>query len=124
MAVIINGDTGIDKITDGSIVTADFASTVPLGTKNLIINGNMQIAQRGTSAAGVTAGGYLTVDRFQFNVGNSLGTWTVSQDTNVPSGQGFANSSKLLCTTANASPATNAFLTLFKKNRSTKSYNN
>jgi hypothetical protein len=115
MAVIINGDTGIDKITDGSIVTADFASTVPLGTKNLIINGNMQIAQRGTSAAGVTAGGYLTVDRFQFNVGNSLGTWTVSQDTNVPSGQGFATSSKLLCTTANASPATNAFLTIVQK---------
>jgi len=32
-------------------------------------------------------------------------TWTISQDTDVPTGQGFANSLKLDCTTADASPA-------------------
>jgi len=111
MAVIINGDTGIDKITDGSIVTADFASTVPLGTKNIIINGAMQVAQRGTSTSSITSGGYHSVDRFAFSP-QTLGTWTMSQDTDVPGGQGFANSVKMLCTTADASPATGDFLLL------------
>jgi hypothetical protein len=101
MSVIINGDTGINKITDGSIVTSDFASTVPLGTKNLIINGNMQIAQRGTTTAGITSGNNFVLDRFIFNTG-SIGTWTLSQDTDAP--DGFSNSMKLQCTTANASP--------------------
>jgi hypothetical protein len=31
------------------------------------------------------------------------GTWTMSQDTDVPTGQGFAKSLKLDCTTADAS---------------------
>jgi hypothetical protein len=36
---------------------------------------------------------------------NSFGTWTQSQSTDVPTGQGFATSLKLDCTTADASPA-------------------
>ena len=70
--------------------------------KNLIINGAMQIAQRGTSATGVTEYGYHTVDRFTQHFIN-CGTWTVSQDTDAP--DGFSNSLKLACTTADASPA-------------------
>ena len=68
----------------------------------LIINGDMQIAQRGTSATGLTSTGYQTLDRWRF-VAISLGTWTMSQDTDVPTGQGFSSSLKLDCTTANAS---------------------
>ena len=113
MSVIINGDTGIDKITDGSIVAADIgsgevtqaklASGFPLGKRNLIINGDMRIAQRGTSASGASSGNtYKTIDRFSFGL-SSAGTWTMSQDTDVPSGKGFANSLKLDCTTANGS---------------------
>jgi hypothetical protein len=34
-----------------------------------------------------------------------LGTWTQSQSTDVPTGQGFATSLKMDCTTADASPA-------------------
>ena len=70
--------------------------------KNLIINGAMQIAQRGTSTTGVTAYGYHTVDRFTQHFVN-CGTWTISQDTDSP--DGFSNSLKLDCTTADASPA-------------------
>ena len=65
MAVTINGDTGIDKVVDDTITTDDIqdgaitaakiaSGAIPnsyAGTKNLIINGNMQIAQRGTSVA-------------------------------------------------------------------------
>lgn len=97
MAVTINGDTGIDKIQDGSIVTSDFASTVPLGTKNLIINGDMRIAQRGTSESGITNASSYLLDRFIFSNSN-IGTWTQSQDSDVPSGQGFVKSIKLECT--------------------------
>jgi hypothetical protein len=70
--------------------------------RNLIINGDMSIAQRGTSSTGITGDGYFTVDRFK-NEMLSAGTWTQSQSTDVPSGQGFANSVKYDCTTANAS---------------------
>ena len=72
--------------------------------KNLIINGDMSIAQRGTSVTGITGGGYYTVDRMNVFLG-SMGTWTHAQSTTVPTGQGFANSLKIDCTTADASPA-------------------
>ena len=73
-----------------------------LSYRNLIINGAMQISQRSTSETGVTAYGYHTVDRFTQHFIN-CGTWTVSQDTDAP--DGFSNSLKLACTTADASPA-------------------
>ena len=44
------------------------------GRRNIIINGAMQVSQRGTSSASVTSAEYL-VDRFQANI-SSLGTWT------------------------------------------------
>ena len=73
-----------------------------LGNKNLVKNGAMVVAQRATSASGNTTGGIKTVDRMNPEIG-SAGTWTHSQSTEVPSGQGFVNSFKLDCTTENAS---------------------
>jgi hypothetical protein len=70
--------------------------------RNIIINGDMSIAQRSTSVASITASSYNTVDRFRTNI-SSAGTWTQSQSTTVPSGQGFATSLKMDCTTADAS---------------------
>jgi hypothetical protein len=68
--------------------------------KNLIMNSNCNISQRGTSFAAVVND--YTVDRF--NARNSgLGAFTVSQDTDAPTG--FKTSAKWLCTTADASPA-------------------
>jgi hypothetical protein len=77
--------------------------------RNIVINGDMSLAQRSTSVASITTGGYYTVDRFNTNL-SSLGTWTNSQSTDVPTGQGFANSFKLDCTTADASPAAGNYL--------------
>ena len=73
-----------------------------LGARNLIINGAMQVSQRATSKASITTQAYHTVDRFNLNI-NALGTWTMSQESSGP--DGFAHSLKLLCTTADASPA-------------------
>ena len=99
MSIELNGTTGI-QFNDGSDQST---AATPYGRKNLIINGDMRIAQRGTSVSGITSGQAChSVDRFNNNV-NIVGTWTVSQDTDVPSGQGFSNSFKMQCTTANAS---------------------
>ena len=72
--------------------------------RNIIINGDMSIAQRATSTSSITSTGYQTLDRFKTNI-SSLGTWTQSQSTDVPSGQGFGYSLKMDCTTADSSPA-------------------
>jgi len=77
--------------------------------KNIIINGDMSIAQRGTSFTGNTTGHYI-VDRFALNINGAIGTWTTSQDSNVPTGQGFTKSLKIDCTTADASPAAADFV--------------
>jgi hypothetical protein len=47
-------------------------------------------------------------DRFHYNL-SSAGTWTVSQSTDVPSGQGFGYSEKFQCTTANGSLSAGSF---------------
>lgn len=74
--------------------------------RNIIINGGMDLAQRGTSVTGVGDGdsGYHTVDRFKFVESGSPSTvFTQSQSTDVPTGQGFAKSLKMDVTTADAS---------------------
>jgi hypothetical protein len=76
----------------------------------LIINGDMAVAQRGTSVTGVTGTGYNAIDRMKTLLGDN-GTWTHTQDTDVPTGQGFANSWKLDNTTADTSVASGAFHT-------------
>lgn len=90
------------KITSNGLQNASGGAIISQAGKNLIINGDMKIAQRGTSVAGLTSGGYLTIDRFTTTI-NSAGTWTQTQDTDVPTGQGFANSLKMQCTTADTS---------------------
>ena len=72
--------------------------------RNLVINGDMQIAQRGTSVASITTEGYRTADRWNFTP-VSLGTWTQTVENDAPTGSGFRKSLKVLCTTADASPA-------------------
>ena len=72
--------------------------------KPLIINGDMNIAQRATSVTGHTGGGYTTLDRWRFDV-NTLGTWTIAQTASGPGDTGLTNSFRVDCTTADASPA-------------------
>jgi hypothetical protein len=86
-------------------LAALIGSQSALSNRNLVINGAMQVAQRGTSTSSITTGfTFPCVDRLGFNVDNA-GTWTVSQSTDVPSGQGFGNSFKIDCTTADFSLA-------------------
>ena len=83
------------------------ANNVPF--RNIIINGDTSQSQRSTSVSSITGSGYNTVDRFRTNMGTA-GTWTQSQSTDVPTGQGFATSFKMDCTTANGSLSAGSFL--------------
>ena len=105
----------IDKVVSASIsddaVTSAKVSYNKNQFRNIIINGDMSLAQRATSTSSITSGAYHTVDRFKTNI-SSLGTWTQSQDTTVPTGQGFAKSLKMDCTTADGSPSSGDFLNI------------
>ena len=93
-------------IPDDSIQNAKFSNIVQ--SKNIIINGDMSIAQRGTSVSGITnaSGDVFVNDRFCWSEsGTMTSTFTMSQDTDVPAGYGFAKSLKLDCT-ATDTPAT------------------
>jgi hypothetical protein len=72
--------------------------------RNLLYNGAMQITQRGASTASITTSGYYTADRWSLGLG-FLGTWTQSVENDAPTGSGLRKSLKMLCTTADASPA-------------------
>jgi len=90
--------------------SSTLATQNALGVRNLIINGDMRIAQRGTSSSSYSSGDtYLTLDRWRSNI-STAGTWTMSQDTDVPIGEGFATSMKWDCTTANSSLSANSYL--------------
>ena len=82
--------------------------------RNLVINGDMQVAQRGTSTASITTTGYYTADRWSQSI-SSLGTWTQSVENDAPTGSGFRKSLKMLCTTADASPASTDYTFLTQK---------
>ena len=78
-----------------------------LGNRNLIINGAHQIWQRNTSTATITNSSLPTVDRFRFYTGGA--TYTSTQSTDVPSGQGFSFSNKLDVSAADNSLGAGSF---------------
>jgi hypothetical protein len=107
MAITINGSgtvTGLsvgglpDGTVDSGTLATDSVTAVKIpdtvesslksGRKNLIINGGMQVWQRGTSFSGLTSYTYQ-VDRFQ--CANST---ACSRSADVPTGEGFLYSAK------------------------------
>ena len=162
MPTLISGSTGVNKITDGTIVDADvtdvaaskltgtiadarFPSTLPAASaanltaipaanitgtlpaisganltgisgssdyrplsKPIIINGDMQVAERGTSGSVPDSGGEaFTADRNTCQAGG-IGVYTTTQES-LTSGAafnaGFKKASRIDCATAVASPA-------------------
>ena len=83
--------------------------------RNVIINGAMNVAQRNVSATGIGgSSGYFTCDRWLIAQSGD-GRLTMTQDSSVPTGKGFANSIKLDCTTADTSIASSEFLQIVQK---------
>ena len=98
-ATIVNSGTA----TGFGITSSSFLPTAA----PLIINGDMAVAQRSTSATGKTTSGYYATDRNKMTIG-SIGTYTIAQES-LTSGAaynaGFSNAFRIDCTTADASPA-------------------
>jgi len=85
---------------------ADLAGSADAGGltgRNILINGAMQVAQRGTSATAADNGGVYLIDRFE-GFANGGGAFTMEQSTTVPNNT-FLNSAKLVVTTADSSIA-------------------
>lgn len=86
-----------------------------LSNRNLIVNSAMQVAQRGTSSAGLghANDGYYTVDRWKYVAGDNsdnTGIVTMSQETDAP--DDFKYSMKFLVTTADTNMGTSDELRL------------
>ena len=102
LATGIVGKTG----TDQHILLTDLFDNM-VNNKNVIINGDMEISQRGTSFAAVANGDYC-LDRFTYG---KVGTMvhTITQDTDVPTladtGHTSKHSLKVDCTTIDATIA-------------------
>jgi hypothetical protein len=94
------------QLSDDSITVDQIADTAVHGRRNLIINGAMQVSQRGTSS---TSSGVHTCDRWNvnFQTFDQLAI-TQSQSTTAPSG--FANSLKVEVTTAETAQADDELL--------------
>ena len=74
--------------------------------RNLLINGAMNVGQRSTSVTGLGASsGYFGLDRWKTDFSSTAGRVTLTQDSSVPTGEGFFNSLKVACTTADTSIA-------------------
>ena len=81
------------------------------GRRNMLINGAMNVAQRGTSSTGLGASaGYFTLDRWKMDFNATAGRLTMTQTADGPSG--FANCLKLDCTTADTSIAAGEYIML------------
>ena len=83
--------------TGTQITTADIADGVFQANKNLIINGAMQVAQRGNVSI-PDSNAYGGPDRFMTWVNGTTATVNVSQSNNAP--DGFANSYRIETTSA------------------------
>ena len=81
------------------IQTSEMLDAPNLGRRNLIINGAMNVAQRGTSFSPPSDGGYV-VDRFHQYQGGG-GVFYYEQSTDAP--LGFSNSLKITVNTADSS---------------------
>ena len=120
MAIVINGSgtvTGLSVggLPDGTVdagtlatdsvtaakIPASLENTFVSGRKNLIINGAMQINQRGTTATGGSSAlHYGGCDRWRMYQENTAIAYTLSQDSNSP--DGFGSSYKIDVTTADS----------------------
>ena len=105
---ITDGIITTTKIADANVTNPKLTSGSQQNFRNIIINGDMSLAQRATSETGITnaSGDVFVADRFCWSEsGGMTSQFTMSQDTDVPAGYGFAKSLKLDCTTTDT-PAT------------------
>ena len=107
-------DAGVLKRVDYSYIKGITQTSFLPTAAPIIINGNMAVAQRGTSSTGITGTAMDTVDRWKSQA-SLAGTWTQTQESLTSDEaleDGFANAFKMDCTTANASLSASSYMQL------------
>ena len=88
-----------------------------LSHRNIIVNGDMRVAQRSAGPVAVSDGSnenYQTIDRMRFAFGNSAaGACNISQSTDAPTTLGFTKSHKVDVTTVNTTASGQQIINLF-----------
>ena len=111
-----NGGIQLDNAGHVTVDGQQLPTSGQLSNRNLIINGAMRVAQRGTSetVSDNTNEGFSTVDRWAIYFNSSMsGAVTFSQSTDAP--DGFGKSAKLQCSTTNTSITGNQYMKLVHK---------
>ena len=108
-----NGSKKIETTNTGAVVTGiltateiNYTGNQNFSNRNILINGAMEIAQRGTAAVTVTTtAGYRCVDRWKTDIdGSGGGDFSHARSSDVPTGQGFRYSSKITTVTQASQP--------------------
>jgi len=100
-ADLASSSSNISTVAADSANLDQIASSYSAGGitgKNLIINGAMQVHQRGNQS--VSSGNRYSLDRWEVATTGGSAAYDLQQSTDVPTGQGFGNSFKLDVTTA------------------------
>jgi hypothetical protein len=96
------------------VKTGGVDNTTNLGRRNLIINGAMQVAQRGTGAIQASSDTYPTIDRFKFFLSGG-GAYTVEQDSGHQADTGHDKAIKIAVTTADTSIAAGDYYSFLQR---------
>ena len=109
----VTGNATVGSLNSTGNATVGSLNSGPLaGSRNRIINGDMRIAQRGTSFAAITGGTY-SLDRWQWGQVGAM-VCTVSQDTDAPNNT-FQSSHKVAVTTVDTSIAAGDYAGVLQK---------
>ena len=101
--------TGNATASGNLTVTGDIVPSTSLSHRNMIINGAMTVAQRGTNQTSCSTTGFYSCDRMRLTLSSD---WRVTQSQIADGPGGFGYSWKVDITTADASPGANDYLTL------------
>lgn len=95
----------VTNLTTTNLTTSSLNGSQLAGFRNHMINGSMNVAQRGTSFAGITnaSSGSYYLDRFRYNAPLTSAVVTISQQSDVPANSSFQKSLRLAVTTAQSS---------------------
>tara|TARA_B110001454_G_scaffold215754_1_gene237753 strand:- start:1613 stop:2854 length:1242 start_codon:yes stop_codon:yes gene_type:complete len=106
-------------LTGTTTLTGDLVPSSPLSHRNLIINGAMQVSQRGTTTAPTPKGadddGYFSVDRYRLKSGGTTPARFNLMQESITDLAGFSKAMKVDCTTASASPGSDDYVILTQR---------
>ena len=106
-AITVNNTDGTCTANITSLNGGQFAN------RNKLINGGMTVSQRGTSFTTGDNAEHFSADRWVLYAQNTGSRFTITQSTDTP--DGFGNSVKIDCTTADTSLASNEEVQFYQK---------